>query len=81
MNEGSILQLKEVDQIVNLSRFAYLAIKFPVLVPLIKALIKIRPNKLYKFIFDLTSAPAMRSNLKLNLINLIRWGIQLRKIT
>lgn len=80
MNEGSILKLKDNNLIVNLSRFAFLAIKFPFLTPLIKILIKIHPNRLYKFIFDLTNAPAMRSNLNLSLINLFRWGIQLRKI-
>ena len=81
MNEGSILRLREIDQIVNLSRFAYLAIKFPLLTPLIKILIKRRPNKIFKMIFDLTNAPAMKSNLNLGLINLVRWGLQLRKIT
>lgn len=81
MNEGSILQIKEIDQIVNLSRFAYLAIKFPVLIPFIKVLIKLPPNRLFKMVFDLTNAPAMKSNLNLNLINLLRWGLQLRKIT
>lgn len=81
MNEGSILQQQEIDLIVNLSRFAYLAIKFPVLIPVIKAFIKLPPNKLFKMVFDLTSAPAMKSNLNLNLVNLLRWGLQLRKIT
>jgi len=81
MNEGSILQLKEIDQLVNLSRFASLAIKLPVLTPFIKALIKLPPNRLFRMVFDLSSAPAMRSNLNLNMINLLRWGIKLRKIT
>ncbi len=81
MNEGSILQIKDIDQIINLSRFAYLAIKFPVFIPVIKILIKMPPNRLFKMVFDLTNAPAMKSNLNLNLINLLRWGLQLRKIT
>lgn len=81
MNEGSILQIENIDRIVNLSRFAYLAIKFPVVIPLIKVLIKLPPNRLFKMVFDLTNAPAMKSNLNLNLINLLRWGLQLRKIT
>jgi hypothetical protein len=58
-----------------------LAIKFPVLMPFIKVLIKLPPNRLFKMVFDLTNAPAMKSNLNLNLINLLRWGLQLRKIT
>lgn len=81
MNEGSILQLKDIDQLVNLCRFAHLAIKYPILIPLVKALIKLPPNSLFKIVFDLSSAPAMKSNLNLNWINLLKWGVKLRKIT
>jgi anaerobic magnesium-protoporphyrin IX monomethyl ester cyclase len=81
MNEGSILQLEEIDRLINLCRFASLAIKFSGLLPLIKMLIKLPPNRFFKMVFDLSSAPAMKSNLNLSWINLLKWGIQLRKIT
>jgi len=81
MNEGSILQVKDINRLINLCRFAYLAVKAPVLTPLIKVLIKLPPNKFYKMVFDITSAPAMKSNLNLSWFNLLRWGIKLRKIT
>lgn len=80
MNEGSILTTKETDQLINLCRFAYLSIKYPMLLPLVKILIKIPPNRLFKMVFDLSSAPAMKSNLNLNWISLLKWGLQLRKI-
>ena len=81
MNEGSILQLKDIDRLINLCRFASLAIKYQFLMPFIKVLIKLPPNRLFKMVFDLSSAPAMKSNLNLNWINLLKWGIKLRKIT
>jgi radical SAM superfamily enzyme YgiQ (UPF0313 family) len=81
MNEGSILRLEDINRLINLCRFAYFAIKVPVLTPLIEILIKLPPNKFYKMVFDITSAPAMKSNLNLSWINVLRWGIQLRKIT
>ncbi len=81
MNEGSILQIEDIDRIVNLCRFASLIIRYPLLTPFVRALIKLPPNRLFKLIFDLTSASAMKSNLKLSLVSLVRWGIQLRKIT
>jgi radical SAM superfamily enzyme YgiQ (UPF0313 family) len=81
MNEGSILQLKDIDQLINLCRFASLAIKYHFLMPLIKMLIKLPSNTLFKTVFDLSSAPAMKSNLNLSWINLIKWGFELRKIT
>lgn len=81
MNEGSILQLKDIDRLTNLCRFASLAIKFSPLMPLIKSLIQLPPNRFFKMVFDLSSAPAMKSNLNLSWINLLKWGVQLRKIT
>ena len=80
MNEGSILNLAQINQIVNVSRFASLAIKYPFLLPLIKLLVKLPPNRIFKLIFDLSSAPAMKSNMNLSWMNLVRWGLQLRKI-
>jgi anaerobic magnesium-protoporphyrin IX monomethyl ester cyclase len=80
MNEGSLLRLKEIDRIVNLCRFATLAISFPILTPLIKGLIRLPPNRVFKIIFDVSSAPAMQSNLNLDLITLLKWGLRLRKI-
>ena len=81
MNEGSILQLKDIDPLINLCRFASLAIKYQFLMPLIKVLIKLPPNTFFKMVFDLSSAPAMKSNLNLSWINLLKWGMQIRKIT
>jgi radical SAM superfamily enzyme YgiQ (UPF0313 family) len=80
MNEGSILQLKEIDRLVNVCRFAYLAIKYPLLTPLVKYLVKLPPNWLFKTVYDLCGAPPMKSNLNLSWPNLLKWGLQLRKI-
>jgi hypothetical protein len=49
--------------------------------PIIKVLIKLPPNSIFKMVFDLSSAPAMRSNLNLSWFNLLKWGLHLRKIT
>lgn len=81
MNEGSILNLRDIDLLINLCRFANLAIKYRVLMPFIRVLIKLPPNRLFKMVFDLSSAPAMKSNLNLDLINLLKWGVKLRRIT
>jgi anaerobic magnesium-protoporphyrin IX monomethyl ester cyclase len=80
MNEGSVVKSDEIDRILNLSRFASLAVKYRFLMPAIKLLIRLPPNRLYKLIFDLSSAPAMKSNLNLNWINLLRWGFYMRRI-
>jgi radical SAM superfamily enzyme YgiQ (UPF0313 family) len=81
MNEGSILKFKEIDRLINICRFAHVAIRYPFLMPLLKVLIKLPPNRLFKVVYDLSSAPAMKSNLNLSWINLLRWGVKLRRIT
>jgi hypothetical protein len=80
MNEGSILRSKDIDRLVNLCRFAYLCIRFPFLTPLVKLLCRLPPNRFFKMVYDLSSAPPMKSNLNLSWANVIRWGIKLRKI-
>jgi radical SAM superfamily enzyme YgiQ (UPF0313 family) len=48
----SVMQNKEdINQIINLQRFFIVGVKFPFLIPLIKRLIKLPPNKLYEMIF------------------------------
>jgi len=79
MNEGSIMNIRGIDQITNLCRFAHLAITVPFLTPLIRNLITWPPNRFYKLIYSLSSAPAMKSNLNLNGIHLLKWGMKLRK--
>jgi radical SAM superfamily enzyme YgiQ (UPF0313 family) len=80
MNEGSLVKTDNIDQIVNLSRFASLAIRHPFLMPVIRVLVRLPPNRIFKLIFDLSSAPAMKSNLNLNWVSLLRWGLYMRKI-
>jgi anaerobic magnesium-protoporphyrin IX monomethyl ester cyclase len=81
MNEGSIMNIKDIDRITNLCRFAHLAIRYPFLTPLIKRLITRPPNRFFKLVFDASSAPAMKSNLNLDWVHLLKWGMKLRKIT
>jgi hypothetical protein len=46
-------QLKQdnIQQLWNLQKFFIIAVKFPILLPLIKHLIKLSPNKVFDFIF------------------------------
>jgi anaerobic magnesium-protoporphyrin IX monomethyl ester cyclase len=81
MNEGSLMNLADIGRITNLCRFAQTAIRHPRWLPLIKMLITLPPNRLFKLIYDATSAPAMKSNLNLSWLNVVRWGLRLRKIT
>jgi len=81
MNEGSLMTLADIGRITNLCRFAQTAVRHPRWLPIIKMLIKLPPNRAFKLIYDATSAPAMKSNLNLSWLNVVRWGLRLRKIT
>tara|TARA_B100000315_G_scaffold74900_2_gene68625 strand:+ start:2427 stop:3914 length:1488 start_codon:yes stop_codon:yes gene_type:complete len=52
----SLVLSNDIDQIKNLSSFLILVIWFPFLFPLVKRLIKIKPNWLFNTIYDITFA-------------------------
>ncbi len=54
--EKSVLKRKDVEQIENLHKFFITAVKFPFLIPLIKKIIKLKPNIIFKLWFGLTYA-------------------------
>jgi len=49
MTAGSILKLANKREMVNLNSFFYCAVRFPLLFPLIKKLIKLPPNAIFRF--------------------------------
>jgi len=48
---GSLLKGKDIDQLVNLHKLFYPAVRFPFTVPLIKRLVKLRHNFLFDWVF------------------------------
>jgi len=50
-HETSMIDGRDSDKIKNLHKFFYLMVKFPFLIPLIRVLIKFKPNRLYDLIF------------------------------
>lgn len=51
---GSILDQPQIRELENLHKFIYLAFKAPFLIPLIKRLVKLRPNPLFTYIHRIT---------------------------
>ena len=74
--KDSPLEQKNVDELVNLQKFFYLAIKFPFLIPLIKVLIKLPLRPLYHFIFLLTFAYRYKTANRLTLFEIIQFGLR-----
>ncbi len=50
MTAGSVLKMARKKEIINLNSFFFFAARFPFLIPLIKILIKLPPNSIFKFL-------------------------------
>lgn len=59
MTAGTVLNIEEKKELVNLNSFFFIAARFPILIPLIKILIKLPPNPLFKF-FSFVSMGVVR---------------------
>jgi len=76
---SSILKQKNIKQLINLHRFFYLGAKFPFLNPLIKQLIKLRPNFVFDTLFRLTFAYRYMKENQLGIIDTLRLGLRSKK--
>ena len=52
---NSILQQKEIKEVTNLYKLSILAIRFPLLFPVIKLLVRCHPNAIFDFIYAFSS--------------------------
>jgi anaerobic magnesium-protoporphyrin IX monomethyl ester cyclase len=63
------------DPVVNLHRLFFLAVKFPCLIPLIKKLIRVRPNPVFDIIYYLSQLYIYKRSENLGWIESIRLGL------
>lgn len=74
--EGSVLAMKDVDAIVNLQKFFYVAVRFPWTIPLIKRLVHWPFKRVYHFIFLISFAYRYARSNRLGIIDIFRFGLQ-----
>jgi anaerobic magnesium-protoporphyrin IX monomethyl ester cyclase len=79
MYEKSVLKLEEKKQMENLHRFFYVGVKFPSTMPLIKKLIKLPKNPIFKLIFMASLAHRSINSMNIGLIDAFKLGIRFRK--
>lgn len=79
MYEKSVLKLKDKDQIENIHRLFFLGCKFPSTIPLIKHLIKLPPNPLFKLIFLAFLTHRSIKAMNIGLVDAFKLGIRFRK--
>ena len=66
------LKQKHIKQIFNLHKFFYIAVKFPVLMPLINRLIKLPPNPVFNCLFIICHGFSYRKHCRVNIKRLGR---------
>lgn len=67
---------KDIDQMINLQRFFIVGVKFPVLIPLIKKLIKLPPNKFYEMIFVVSYGYTLARGENVSIVNFFWEGLR-----
>jgi len=72
----SPLNQKNINELVNLQKFFYLAVKFPFLIPLIKILIKLPLRPLYHFVFLISFAWRYKTANRLTFLEIIQFGFR-----
>ena len=69
------IKLKDKNKIINLQKFFDLCVKFPFLIPLVKLLIKLPPNRIFNLVFKLNYAYATLRTNRIGLTDFLRLGL------
>jgi radical SAM superfamily enzyme YgiQ (UPF0313 family) len=73
------LKIKDYKQISNLHKFFYICVKMPFLIPIVKVLIKLPPNKFFDIIYMLSYAHRSLISFRLGIIDAVKMAINMRK--
>ena len=77
-NESSV-KLRNKREIMNLHKFSYVAVRFPRLLPLIKKLIKLPYNPLYKLLFYYGTFDTVRASRNMGFFETLLLSFKLKK--
>lgn len=77
--EDSPIRNPEKRDIMNLHKLAYLGVRFPASIPLLKMAIKLPPNPIFNLIFKLTLLIRYKESRSYSWIEMVRVGWNLRK--
>ncbi len=79
MFNNSVLKIKNKREIENLHRFFYIGCKFPWTIPIIRKLIKLPSNPLYKLIFLASYAHRSMKAMNFGIWDAIKFGLKFRR--
>lgn len=73
----SAIEMKDKDKIINLQSFFFLTIKYPVLLALIKYLVRFKPNFSYRFVIKFVYGFYMSRIHRLTVADVIRYALHI----
>ena len=68
--------MKDIDAIVNLQKFFYVAVRFPWTIPIIKRVVYWPFKRVYHFIFLIFFAYRYAKSNRLGIVDILRFGFQ-----
>lgn len=77
MSGGSLLNLNQKREILNLQMLFYFYVKLPFLSYFFKKLIKLKANIIYKFLYNISLAITMKASYGLGLFDTLKLGLKL----
>jgi radical SAM superfamily enzyme YgiQ (UPF0313 family) len=78
--DKGILKQENINELTNLQKLFFFAVKFPWLIPIIKLLIKLPPNKIFKMLFILGYGYKYRKANNIGILRLIKFGLKTGKL-
>lgn len=76
----SAINIKDGDKIINLQAFFFLAVKYPMLLPLIKYLVRFKPNFFYRSIIKFVYGFYMSKVHRLTAADIIRYAMHINAL-
>lgn len=76
----SAISIKDSDKIVNLQSFFFIAVKYPALLPLIKYLVRCKPNFFYRFVIKFVYGYYMSKVHRLTVADIIRYSLHINAL-
>jgi anaerobic magnesium-protoporphyrin IX monomethyl ester cyclase len=73
---ASPLKLENRDQFINLQKLWGLGVRYPSFIPMIRKLIKVKPNKLYELIFKIDFALSIRKVDRVSVKDFFNFGLR-----